>query len=269
MNVSFDALPVLNSFVGGSTYCAGEVLLDIDAEVAGIADYILQYTFNGAAQTITSTSGQINLGNAEGTYVLTNLEDANCAVSLNETQVITVNAIPNAPSVSPDATYCNGESMIEMIATGSGGAYTWYSDMTLTNTLFSGSGLTPNTNPGQTVYYVTESNNGCEGLASAITVLIENCEITIPTAFTPDGDLVNDTWEIIDLDLTYPNNVVNVYNRWGTNIYTSTQGDYNNNPWDGTYEGKALPVGSYYFIIDYNKEGEENVKGIISIILNK
>jgi len=127
----------------------------------------------------------------------------------------------------------------------------------------------PNDNLGQTTYYVTESNNGCEGLASEVSVTIENCEITIPTAFTPDGDLVNDIWEIIDFDVTYPENVVTVYNRWGSVVFTSTQGDYDSNRWDGTYQGKILPVASYYFIIDYNKEGKENANGIISIILNK
>jgi hypothetical protein len=47
---------------------------------------------------------------------------------------------------------------------------------------------------------------------------VENCEITIPTAITPNGDQVNDTWEVVDLDAVYPDNVVKIYNRWGNLI---------------------------------------------------
>jgi gliding motility-associated-like protein len=111
--------------------------------------------------------------------------------------------------------------------------------------------------------------NGCEGPESEVTITVNFCTITVPTAFTPDGDGVNDDWEILDIDQTYPDNMVYVYNRWGNLLFTSVQGDYDNNRWDGTYNGEDLPVGSYYFIIEYNNEENENTNGVVSIILNK
>ncbi len=269
VNVLFNSAPILNLFSSGGVYCSGDFIVDLSVDVTGAADYTLEYTLDGVAQTVTSTTNTINIGSAEGVYVLTSLSDANCLISLNDTQEIVINTIPSAPVVSPDAIYCEGVEMSELIATGNGGVYTWYSDMTLSSVLSNGFSLSPFLSLGQTNYYVTESNNGCEGLASVVSITIENCEITIPTAFTPDGDLTNDTWEILDIDVTYPDNIVRVFNRWGNNIFTSIQGEYNNKRWDGTYEGKILPVGSYYFIIDYNKEGKENEKGVVSIILNK
>jgi len=63
--------------------------------------------------------------------------------------------------------------------------------------------------------------------------------------------------------------MVYVYNRWGNLLFTSVQGDYDNNRWDGTYNGEDLPVGSYYFIIEYNDEVTDPLNGVVSIILNK
>ena len=45
--------------------------------------------------------------------------------------------------------------------------------------------------------------------------------------------------------LVYPSNIVQVFNRWGNKIYESNDGTYNQNPWDGRYNGEVLPVGSY------------------------
>ncbi|MFN5910891.1 MAG: gliding motility-associated C-terminal domain-containing protein, partial [Bacteroidota bacterium] len=86
-----------------------------------------------------------------------------------------------------------------------------------------------------------------------------------------DGDGVNDEWEIVDLDAVYPGNVVTIYNRWGNVLYkhdSNTDGPYNQNRWDGTYNGKPLPVGAYYFIIDINDNDatDDAVHGHLSIL---
>jgi gliding motility-associated-like protein len=49
-------------------------------------------------------------------------------------------------------------------------------------------------------------------------------------------------------------------------IFESQQGKYESNPWDGKFEGKDMPVGSYYFIIEYNDDNTSNSTGIVSII---
>ena len=120
------------------------------------------------------------------------------------------------------------------------------------------------------VYYVTESLNGCESTPDDVVVTFENCEVIYPTAFTPDGDGTNDTWEILGLDEKYPDNTVRIYNRWGNLIFeheSSVTNPYNNNRWDGTYKGAPLPVGSFYYIIDVSGS-DEKIKGTVSIILN-
>ena len=104
-----------------------------------------------------------------------------------------------------------------------------------------------------------------------LVITIENCDVIIPSAFTPDADADNDTWRILGLDETYPNNIVRIYNRWGNLLYEHISSDinqYSSNEWDGTYQSQALPVGSYYYIIDVNEDSEDTLKGTVTIILN-
>jgi gliding motility-associated-like protein len=69
--------------------------------------------------------------------------------------------------------------------------------------------------------------------------------ITIPNTFTPNGDGINDTWNITNLN-TYPKTTVEILNRYGIRIFFS-----NNYPtsWDGSYNGVKVPEGTYYYII--------------------
>jgi gliding motility-associated-like protein len=124
-------------------------------------------------------------------------------------------------------------------------------------------------NLGSTNYYVTETINGCEGPASLVTISVEECDIIVPTAFTPDNDGVNETWVLENIDQIYPENVVSIYNRWGNLIFQSKTGQYETNPWDGKYNNEKMPVGSYYFIIDYNDGQTDNKTGIVTLINNK
>ena len=99
------------------------------------------------------------------------------------------------------------------------------------------------------VIYIYDENEGCADEESFDFKII-NCEFVIPTAFTPDNDQINDFWQLEELDAIWPNNIVYVYNRWGNKIYESIEGNYSGKPWNGTYNGSVLPVGSYYYTIE-------------------
>jgi gliding motility-associated-like protein len=85
--------------------------------------------------------------------------------------------------------------------------------------------------------------------------------VTVRNIITPNGDGFNDTW-IIENILTYPANVVTVYNRNGQMVYES---ESYNNMWDGTYNGDPLPDGTYYYVIEFT-DSEDVVKGAVNII---
>jgi gliding motility-associated-like protein len=213
--------------------------------------------------TYTPSATEINLGSI--TLVLTTDDPSGPCLAQSDQIEITINPTPNPPVVFSDTTYCENAIPISMLAIGNG-IISWYSDLTLNNLITTGSTLTPNLNNGNSIYYITQSENGCQSLPNTIQINIELCEVIIPTAFTPDDDNVNDFWQINNLDSYYPQNKVYIYNRWGNNIFESQQGKYESNPWDGKFEGKDMPVGSYYFIIEYNDDNTSNSTGIVSII---
>jgi len=82
--------------------------------------------------------------------------------------------------------------------------------------------------------------------AGILTVLPPELSLVIPNTFTPNGDGINDTWDIKFIS-AYTSCTVSVFTRYGQKVYSSLGYVV---PWDGTYNGKALPTGTYYYIID-------------------
>jgi gliding motility-associated-like protein len=82
-----------------------------------------------------------------------------------------------------------------------------------------------------------------------------------PNTFTPNGDGVNDRWEIKYLD-QYPGCVVELFDPQGSMLYRSTGYPQ---PWDGTRNGVPLPTGTYYYVID-PKNGRKKMVGFITIL---
>ena len=113
---------------------------------------------------------------------------------------VSVNPLPNAPIVSENLIYCNNEVLNVMEAQGSNGTYTWYSDLALTQVIGTGPSYMPESSMGTTNYFVTSSESDCEGPFALIEIEIQDCGIIIPTAFTPDGDNLNDLWNIENID---------------------------------------------------------------------
>lgn len=68
----------------------------------------------------------------------------------------------------------------------------------------------------------------------------------IPNAFSPNHDGINDTWVIKDL-AAFPSVEVTVFNRYGQKVFVSKGYGV---PWNGLYNGRSLPTGTYYYIID-------------------
>ncbi|MBX2887942.1 MAG: PKD domain-containing protein [Ferruginibacter sp.] len=85
--------------------------------------------------------------------------------------------------------------------------------------------------------------------------------VKVPNAFSPNGDGINDTWQIDDLD-DYPGVTVDVFNRYGQSVFSSV--GYAKF-WDGTYKGKPLPLATYYYVI-HLKNGFPPLKGSVTIV---
>ena len=111
---------------------------------------------------------------------------------------------------------------------------------------------------GTTYYAAYQNVAGCESATRLeVLVTLAPCdEIVIPDGFSPNGDYINDTFEIRNLAIKYPKFKLEIYNRYGNLLY---QGDINTPKWDGTTsEGgiklgsETVPVGVYFYILEYN-----------------
>ncbi|MBK8109164.1 MAG: gliding motility-associated C-terminal domain-containing protein [Saprospiraceae bacterium] len=69
-----------------------------------------------------------------------------------------------------------------------------------------------------------------------------------PTIFTPNGDGINDRYEIPCIETgRFAENELIIFNQWGDQVYQAKPYD---NSWEGTYGGDPLPTGTYYFIFN-------------------
>lgn len=92
-------------------------------------------------------------------------------------------------------------------------------------------------------------------------IIIPAPSVTVVNTFTPNGDGVNDLWVIPDL-VSYPNCLVSVFNRYGTQLFQSR--GYAE-AWDGTYKGHALPMGTYYYVIELGYKSAK-LSGHVTIV---
>jgi gliding motility-associated-like protein len=89
----------------------------------------------------------------------------------------------------------------------------------------------------------------------------EFSSVTIFNTFTPNGDRINDIWGVPEIRF-YEGVRISVYDRGGSRLF------YTENPdirWDGTYNGKELPVGSYYWVIEIEETGETR-RGVLNLL---
>jgi len=92
-------------------------------------------------------------------------------------------------------------------------------------------------------------------------VFAKNDELYIPSAYTPNGDGINDEWELKNID-KYPNCIVRIFNREGELRFESV-GYYE--MWEGMYKGRKLPSDTYHYEIDLYGDQKDVRKGKVSI----
>ncbi|GMN11641.1 hypothetical protein MTsPCn9_28240 [Croceitalea sp. MTPC9] len=85
-------------------------------------------------------------------------------------------------------------------------------------------------------------------------------EVEVFNVITPNGDGIHDVLRIRNIE-DYPNNTVKIYNRWGVLVFVTKAYNSNGNVFDGTSQGRVtvnqdnkLPVGTYFYVIDYENQ---------------
>ncbi len=112
------------------------------------------------------------------------------------------------------------------------------------------------------VVAINSEDNSIESVSNEIELYLP-MKLYLPTAFTPNGDGLNDTFGAVGEGIEKYRLVV--YNRWGESVFST---ENVNAKWDGFYKGKPVPFGSYnYKLVAYGKEfGEVNKTGRVTVL---
>jgi len=114
--------------------------------------------------------------------------------------------------------------------------------------------------PGQYTVRVTDNNKCSKYFTTDLTY--GERHLYIPNAFTPNEDMINDTW-IFQRKDPYPNMIVKVFDQAGKLLFESPPGYPH--PWDGRVNSQDLPTNTYYYIIDLGNNGKL-MTGTVTII---
>jgi len=232
----------LNVIAGADTsLCEGE---SITLSATGAVNYSWDNgVINGVSFTPSNTATYIVIGtdnnNCEGTDTITVAVNTNPALSGTSTNV------SQGSDGSIDVDVVNGTPPY---------VYDWDIDGLGD---FDDNEDISNLDAG-TYMLIVMDDEGCKD--TLILIITEDTDLTINPLLTPNGDGINDVWNIDGLS-NYPQCKVNVLNRWGQVLFNSL--GYAS-PWDGTFNGTPLPASDYFYIIDLGNGGPV-YKGTLTI----
>ncbi|TSD67227.1 PKD domain-containing protein [Inquilinus sp. KBS0705] len=212
-------------------------------------------TFSGTGVTSAGVFDPRVAGPGTHTIVYKFVTNGGC--DFTDTQDIVVNPDP-VVNAGTDFLLLEGEGFVmPATATGNGLAYKWLPS----NGLDHDDVLNPVVKATDDTNYklTVTSAEGCTAF-DEIFVKVLKTPIVV-NAFTPNGDGINDTWTIKNIE-TYPGNTVDIYNRYGEKVYSSVGYAV---AWDGKYHGVYVPAGAYYYIIN-PKNGRKPISGNVTVI---
>ncbi|RKS44936.1 gliding motility-associated-like protein [Gillisia mitskevichiae] len=232
-----------NPTVGDITVTGDNVVFYTDAELTVVADV-----------TTTLISGM-------SYYATSTTEDAACSSEAVEITVTITD--PAAPALSLEGDeFCRSDNptIQDLINNFTGSGVLIYTSST------GGTALTASTALQNGVTYYGASIDGTTGCESserlAVVAKVEFCGI--PEGFSPNGDGINDRFVIPDIAENFPNYSIEVFNRWGNVVF---KGNASTGDWDGisnqsgTLGNDVLPVGVYFYILNYNDGQTSPVQG--------
>lgn len=128
-------------------------------------------------------------------------------------------------------------------------------------TLSSVTSLTPVANPKQTTwYYINAENNVCNARDSAKVTI---ASFAAPNAFSPNGDGLNDLFNLNTNDGRFFLITFSIYNRFGESVFSTIK----NEGWDGMFNGRPCDAGTYFYYATVTIEDERyELKGDITLI---
>ena len=258
--IDVGAITDLSVFIADQILCDNQDTVILDPVVTGATGTVSYQWYNLGGAVIGNDSVLIIPTPNDSTYYIVGVVSGGC--SAVDTALVAPGQVPDVDA-GPTQSIIKGQSVTiggSPTTSWGGSTYSW----TPVEGLSSAVVANPIASPTQTTLYTVWVTNivGCMN-SDTVRVLVAK-KLDVVSGFTPNGDGDNDTWEL-DFIEKYPSATVDVYNRWGELLFHSEDGYPE--PWDGIYDGKPLPVGTYYYVIDL-KDGDfpDPISGPVTII---
>ncbi|WP_299156869.1 gliding motility-associated C-terminal domain-containing protein, partial [uncultured Christiangramia sp.] len=241
--------------VGDATFCA--VLDPTGADLTAGSEDLTFYTDADLTMMVADDAPL-----TEGTYYVTQRGDAGCESAATTLEVSITD--PGTPTIEDaNQTFCQFDDptiadLNDAIDQTSN--VTWYASADSTDPLSTGTALQDGVTYFASLYDPASDCDSSERLA--VNVSLE-CDFFIPEGISPNGDQLNDDFEIRYIEDFYPNYTIEIYNRWGDSVY---KGNANTPNWDGTsnqgsFGDGLLPVGVYFYYLDFKDGSTEPRRG--------
>ncbi len=184
-------------------------------------------------------SGQSIIVRQPGVYSVTTADANGCPGAGQVT--VAAKTVPVVTATVDKSVVAPGEPA-QLKASGAS-AYLWSPTETLNDPTLASPVASPLVTTTYTV--VGTLSGGCSAQATVdVKVDSDIIAIKIPNAFSPNGDAINDLWVIAGVEL-YPDCMLTVFDMGGRKVFE--QKGYTNT-WDGTYQGKQVPEGTYFYV---------------------
>jgi len=221
------------------------------------------WTWTDSLGNVVGGGGPYSLvGVGKGTYTATVNDLAGCVATKTFTVLdSTAEALP--PGIN-GATLClPGTVTLSVINPNPSYKYKLYDSTQSTEITENALGIFQQKVTHTTKYYVTTVNGLCESDETPVTVTVIAPGVIISNTFTPNNDGINDYWDLPHI-YDFPGAEISIYSRYGQQVYHSINYDH---PFNGNYNGKKLPVGVYYYLIDLKQpECFGKISGSLALI---
>jgi gliding motility-associated-like protein len=256
-NVVVSAVPTL-TVSGNRSVCPGaSTTITVSGGATGAVYTVTGGPVSGTSPTFVLTP------TATTTYTVT-APSATGGCPVTSQVTITVNPAVTA-NAGPAVSTTNGRPVTIGAAPVAGNTYSWspttgLNDPTSANPIVT---LANTTGAPITQTYTlttTSTATGCSGTASVVVTVGIDPNIEVANVITPNGDKLNDWLQIKNVS-SYPNNSMEIFNRWGRKVYSTTNYNNTSNYW-GTDPG-VMP-GMYYYL--FKQPNGSVTKGWVEVI---
>jgi len=248
--------PVSDFTMPSTTICLGECLsFTNNSSNADSYEWIFGGAFPGGSTDENPTNICYNtIGTFDVTLISTNTFTTDTLV-----QTITVSEPPTV-DISDDVTIFQGTNTVLSIET-DGSSYLWTPSESLNCEDCLSTAATPDSTTLYTVYVTAD--NGCTVSEQVLVTVVPVVAIGVPSAFSPNGDKVNDYFKVEGAGIVKMN--LNVYNRYGQKVFESSSQDFG---WDGKFKGKEENPGVFAYTLEYVLSNGETgvIKGNVTLV---